>query len=671
MSLPHNILGKFRSYAYHHILLVCNNTATADAIAETTDVTAYQHPRDPKLRYQKRVLSGNNEHQYITLIDGTTDARFYITDATWENIIAMEDYVGDGNIPQSTSMSLEGELSLMEPLGANFLNVLTDCCDFLETDPVGLVFLLKTIFIGHRDDGTIESIPTIKPLLFMNYDITAIFDSSGAKYTMSFVGLTNGLAKMPQVQQAVSGFNYTIDSEKTLKETFEDVSKQINESYLGFKAKAQADFAKTLYIKSKDGINGAIQSGTAVANSIAAFDDRYRDVKYSIIADEYDKPEYTAGTNTNDRQESSIDDAVLNFGTSVGVETIIKKILATSQGVIDDAKVGEDGKRYVYKIVSGLVSTAESFVIEYHIKKYEMIMMPFEAAFNGEEYKPADGQFIEFDYIFTGNNVDVKEFDIKMEMGMAFFQIASTTETTPTQKTVQDGIKSEAYAGTGNNQVASKNRVKRTKTPLFLGTKLTEPMARNTRNPVDSATFQALINRQAALENIEAKMTIYGNPQLLNEMQVQPNDLANPEIEDPIKDETVNPKWMNVPSLVKVNIKMPVDTNDLNTEYTDFWYTGYYTLFAVKHIFSGGVFTQELDMLSMPVADELDDKTDDKSKTEPTKPTKEQIAAAQAADNKIFDEIDARFAVQSPDSKPKADDISWTQMSSTFSDDGI
>ncbi len=203
MSNPSNILGKYRSYSYHHVLLVCNSTATADLLAESTDITVYQHPIDPELRYKERALFRNKKNLYITLIDGTTDARFYIMNASWESVIAMDNYIGDGAVPQSTSMSLEGELSIMEPLGANFLNVLSKSCDYLSTDPVGLIFVLKTIFVGHNEDGTTDMLSTVKPLFFMNYDITAIFDSSGAKYTMSFVGITNGLGKMPQVQQTV------------------------------------------------------------------------------------------------------------------------------------------------------------------------------------------------------------------------------------------------------------------------------------------------------------------------------------------------------------------------------------------------------------------------------------------------------------------------------------
>lgn len=606
MSNPQNVLGKFRSYAYHHILMVCNNSTAAAALSETSEITSFQHPRDTT-RYAARSIGEDVDNKYITLIDGTTDARFYITAASWENIIAMENYKGRGGIPQSTSMSLDGELEIIEPLGASFLNRLTDACDELETDPVGLVFVLKTIFVGHNDDGSTEMLSNIRPLMFINYDITAIFDSSGAKYKMFFVGAVNGLGKLPHTQRIFNGLSLEIKQGETVQSALNKVALKADESAAQYKNKAIANFAKTLYEAST--VEGTVLTARqSVDKSRRFFDANYRTVTYKIFANEYSS--YIVGDNEPIRTATKNTAGPFNFGNNIGVEQIIKKIMASSKGVLNDGKVSKEGKRYIYKIVSGLNSSNEDFVVEYHVKRYEMTMQPFEAAAKGEEIVPDDGQSIEFNYIFTGKNVDIKSFDIKMEMGMAFFQIAGTTDTTPTQTTSIKGNISDMNKGEGSQSVASKGKKPRPKTPLFLGSQIREPMARNTRSPVDSSSFQALLSRHAALENLQAKMVIFGNPQLLNEMQVSPTELKNPEVEKPKVNKTINPLWLSVPTLVKVNIKMPVDTNDVNTEYEDFWYTGYYNIFGVKQIFSGGEFLQELDMMSIPVSDQTEFRPD-------------------------------------------------------------
>jgi len=611
MSNPTNILGKFRSYAYHHILLVCNNTTTAEALTNISEISSFQHPSDD-VRYAARQIGDDENNKYITLIDGTTDARFYITEATWENVIAMDDYVGKGNIPQSTSMSLEGSLEIVEPLGARFLNRLTKVCDELSSDPVGLIFVLKTIFVGHKDDGTTEPITNIKPLLFVNYDITAMFDSSGGRYRMAFIGAVNGLGKMPHTQRIFGGLNFNVKPETSLQETFNDIAAGVNESLDLYQKQAILDFSKTLYDASKrEGTTLSPKEATTKAKKF--FESNYRKVEYRIFAPDYsDKTKYVAGDNETVRIKNKRDIGAFNFGPDVGVEDVIKKVMASSTGVINDG-LGvrtKSDRKYIYKIVSGLNSTSDKFIVEYHVKRYEMAMIPFDAASKGEDIEPLPGQSIEFNYIFTGKNVDIKDFDIKMEMGMAFFQMAATAESLPDQLTVENGIETTSVKTTGSTSVASGTQIRRSKTPLFLGSSIKQPMARNTRGPVNSASFQALLNRHAALENIQANMTIYGNPQLLAEMQVLPNDLAKTETEIPKENQTINPRWLSTPTLIKVNIKMPKDANDVNTEYEDFWYTGYYSLFAVKQIFSDGVFMQELDMLSIPVADKIEEKTD-------------------------------------------------------------
>jgi len=203
MSKPQNILGKFDTYAYHHILMVCNSTEAAEALSTTNEIISLQHPRNPEDRYTARdIKTTTGGGKYVTLIDGTTDARFYITDVNWTNYIAADPEVGADSTSQSTTMSTDGEMEIIEPMGANFLNTLTEICDELDSDPVGLVFLLKTIFVGRNATAAnTEMISTVRPMMFVTFDITAVFDSSGAKYKLAFVGLTNGAGKLPQPQK--------------------------------------------------------------------------------------------------------------------------------------------------------------------------------------------------------------------------------------------------------------------------------------------------------------------------------------------------------------------------------------------------------------------------------------------------------------------------------------
>jgi len=588
MSIPHNILGKFNTYSYHHILMVCNSTDAAEALATTDEITSFQHPRGTDNRYEARTIGKTSKGKYVTLIDGTTDARFYITSARWSNVIAADPTVGKGDIPQSTTMSTDGELEIIEPLGAKFLNVLTKICNELDTDPVGLVFLLKTIFVGHTGNGQTEMISTVRPMMFIAYDVTAIFDSSGAKYTLSFVGLTNGAGKLPQPQKIFEGTAFKI--EKTLEKTFASLEDTINNKYTKFKKNVIKDFAKTL-------------QDNSVAEAKKFLIENYREVKYKIISKDYTEKEYSAGDVEPDQTKDKKDGAVVNYG-KVGIEQILNRIMLSSSDVLADKNDPEN--KFIYKIISTLRTTPDEYIVEYHINKYKQAVSPYTQQEKDGKIEPLKGQSIEFDYIFTGKNVDIKTFDIKMEMGMAFFQIAATTNSIPGK-----GKKSKSVVTTGSSSTANDGMKLRGKTPLFLGSTLSKTTMRNTKTPVNSASFQALLDRHASLENISANMVIYGNPQLLDEMSILPSEVTAGQTEEPKEKETINPRWMSAPTLIKVNIKMPVDNNDTNTEYEPFWYTGYYNLMTVENVFNEGEFTQELGMFSIPISSEAEQVVDE------------------------------------------------------------
>src|SRR5690606_2058050 len=121
-----------------------------------------------------------NLGQYVVLFNGTQDTDFFIRDLNWESVMVPR----SGSIDNFTTMGTEGTMTIVEPKGARFFRYLNDVFDKLQCDPVGITFILKTIFVGHQD-GDLDvnastSIPqqiaNVKPLGFMMYDIQSNFD---------------------------------------------------------------------------------------------------------------------------------------------------------------------------------------------------------------------------------------------------------------------------------------------------------------------------------------------------------------------------------------------------------------------------------------------------------------------------------------------------------------
>jgi len=573
MSFPQNILSKYRSYSYHHVLIACDSTETANELSNSTEIVQFEHPRAAS-KYNPRPVNRGSGY-YVVLINGMTDANFVIQSAKWETIIAPDSQTNDGQ-SQAAAMQLDGEIEVFEPKGVRFLNVLSHVCDSLGSDPMGLVFMLKTIFVGYTASGEQEMITGIRPLLFTPIDISAVFNETGAKYLLSLVGITNGAAKIAPVSRIAGGRSIKIEQGSTLAQAFEKLATTISDTYNSFKEATKKKFKDA-------GISIDLEKD-------------FRLVEYKISLDDGFK-NFKAGTNENIRIANVSGDPILHFNDNLSIDDVIAQIMESS------AEVVAGKPNITYKIVSTINSTADTYTVEYQIQRYELVTMSVNE--DASSVIPKSGELIEFDYIFTGKNIDIIDLDIRMEMGMSFFQTLLTAQNIPSQRDSVNGMTQDVARGSGGGaSKLSPTNKPRGRTPLFLGSAVADNLKRNTRNPVDTLGFQAMLNRQAAIENIENKVTIHGNPQLLDEMQILPPEVAKGKTEKPKAGVTTNPTWTKTPTLAKINIKMPADPNDPSAGYTPFWYEGYYSLYAVNHNFSDGIFTQELQMFSLPVADD-------------------------------------------------------------------
>ena len=169
MSYPMNRLAQYRSYSYHHILAVCDSTATADALSKASDTDVWTHAPDnaiPRGRYSPKVIgNGSSNMRYCVIINGTYDAAYVITRAQWAASTGAAATPNDN----SGSIALEGALSISEPKGVVFLDQLVKCCIDLGISAQTAVYVLKTVFVGYgynEDQGDyIDHITDIPPLV--------------------------------------------------------------------------------------------------------------------------------------------------------------------------------------------------------------------------------------------------------------------------------------------------------------------------------------------------------------------------------------------------------------------------------------------------------------------------------------------------------------------------
>ena len=646
MSNPENILARYRTYSYHHILIACDNNAAANYISDAKELSVFREigddtidasgvftpaievdAKEPVCDATERTRIGN----YVVILNSLIDTRYVIQNAQWMTATAASTDQQD----RFNSLAVEGSIEVQEPGGIRFMNALNAAADKLKTDPTGIIWLLKTIFVGHgvNDDGSefTDHITNLTPLQFMIYDVTGTFSTSGGTYSIEFAGIANGASRFPQFSRASEQITFTPD-ENTLKSALTGLATRMSD---------QSTDNRDCLVKA---LNVAYADHGVNLETL-------RGVKFEIILeDPYDTDAYVI-TGWDCRQT---DLGLLNargafkFGKSCTVEQSIRHIMERCERVLKDRTEGDtDGVKYTYKIHSSIsmvgadastqtgdgqtVTSYDNVVVKYVIQQFANVtnqtvstLLGLDPNLTGrvdfdnlspDNREKLEQNLIEFDYFFTGKNIDIINFDIKMEMGLMFLQTLATSNTLPTQaeQVMGSGIPNKLVACSQENAhgepegTESPPRITiRNRTPIFPSTKVKDILLKNAGNPKDTALFQAYMARQAALESIEANITITGNPYLMSQTNRSSGDTSNRDRVgggEEARIENVLLNWDTQPGLCRLNIFMPagndIPSSNSNFELEQFWYQGFYYLYAVTHKFNEGIFTQELQLLSL------------------------------------------------------------------------
>ncbi len=636
MSNPQNILAKYRTYAYHHILIACDNEAAARFIRESNRLSAF---RD--LRSQRPITIDDKEKlvplttddkvqigSYVVILNGMINSNFIVRDVEWFTSTAASTDQQD----KFTSIAVEGKMTVEEPRGVIFMNELNRACDLLETDPTGVIWLLKTIFVGHGIKNGSEFsdyIVNLRPLEFVIYDVTGTFDVTGGVYEISFVGANNGAARLPQYSRVAKEISFT-PGDDTLAGSMQTLIDLMNKKSKKNHACVIEALQKAYDFVEPEKLN------------------RFRVVEYRIVLEDpyvgsnKDKSEYIIDGWTDLEKDKTTGQGIFKFGIKSTVEQAIRSIMNRCSRVQKDLTEGdENGIRYSFKIHSEITmlgkdtkhslldsnSEQDIILVVYRVRRFaevtnqvvkNVLNTPGKRGVDDEVTQATiDENLITFDYFFTGKNIDIIDFDLKMEMGLTFLQTIASTNTIGTGTNLIIGTKKDnvKLLATPENpkdaaNVNSKGETEpkiliRSKTPIFPSTNVNNVFEKNIRGALDSTLFSAMLSRHAALESVEAKVTIHGNPYLMSQTNRRGSDRQRrvdpPEKGDP---SIILQSWDFIPGLVKLNIFMPATTDTPSSTATfnreQFWYNGYYYLYGINHMFSDGQFTQELHMTSLP-----------------------------------------------------------------------
>ncbi|MGZ8924659.1 MAG: transglycosylase SLT domain-containing protein [Nitrososphaeraceae archaeon] len=614
MSTPINQLSKYRSYSYYHVLCMCDSSYTATMLASETSNDVWQHPKsnDSKSdtvnlgKYSVKTLSDGTS-RYCVFINGSTDTAFIINKASWTSYTAASATMNDRN----TSIALEGQLTISEPKGVALLDQIVRCCLQLGVDSANVFWVLKTFFVGYTTDAEngdgVEYISNIPPVIFITYDVQGNFGVSGGEYELSFVAAANGAARLPQFSKSVTSIN--LKAQDSFVGTLLSLQENINDNY--------NKYFDCVYKQVE-----AIPGNEELKNSL-------RKVKYVITCGEpYLNPDGTPNTSyTVSDQSIQVKDypecgspSNIHISSGVSIEDAIHRIVGMCPKIKEEASVGVNGIKYTHKIhtwVESKPSSPGSNVLEFMVGyRVERQLQPRSVSFdafnkNSELTTELAKNVIEFDYLYTGKNIDILDFDIKMNMGMVYLQ--GMTITNPYKHPSQSvPIKASTIAEQDFSRLHGKN------IPVFFGSQIKTSSIKDTQNALHTAQHAYSMSKHASLEMLEATIKITGNSQLLGAIN---NTSSSEKVRD--KQTKLNAdtqyttfaNWSLSPSFAKINIKMPRNNDDQslftgqqtssddgqsNDYAVDFWFTGYYYVYGIEHVFDNGEFFQTLEALGIP-----------------------------------------------------------------------
>lgn len=432
-----NPLDNFRSYSYHHILVVGNNSEGIRQLTENGNSGFLSKVSGAQLGED----IGNN---VFLLVDTRKTSDFQIESLNYEA------YVTAGKVTKTpTDNIIIGSLvtmRLIDPSGIGFFNYMHYLIhEKLMTDVTGLQFLLHTAFVGHDDDGNTRYMPEHSisiPLIMAGEFNLAEFGVKGGLYDISFACANNGSAHL---LTNVSFLPEVIDikaKDNLLGNAIQSLENQLNLKSKEFYLHYNPQF------KNSDGtISGDTSQGT-VKNENAH---NGRLVQYMITIPESwfyywvdvhqvnseeidwvkkkkETPEAQASSTAEEKEptpEQTSYDALLSTAQGMSIADVLGMIFKNTDKVnkMFNMDTKKEGTGKCYKILTSITSNTETVMVHYDVAEFDLpdvnqLAKIKDASKDANNLPKRDNGItpenaIEYDYLFSGKNSHILDMDIK------------------------------------------------------------------------------------------------------------------------------------------------------------------------------------------------------------------------------------------------------------------
>ena len=623
-----NPLRKFRTYSYQFIVFACKDMNVFNQISNLSienNREIFAHAPDDDASsinngiYRLKSIGKNtqtNGNDYAILINTTTDAELLINNVEMTNVIFQSPERSQQYGIPTISATSNAKMQILEPFSGDLIMILSEIATDLKVEPVGVIFGIKPFFVGHtdmiNDDGSPASEATMhhveveecKAEACMLTDLVATLDSTGASYELNFVAYMNGVAQEPLLNSN-KPMNFKTEKNATIESACNKLIQKINDQQI------------------------AQPSSSDPSNSIGVvleikFEDYFFDK--GIINKHFKNLPLDNITNVQKDKEG-----IHIATTRVGIKQALHEICTMSlefagQAISKDSPADTQNStnnrnRYLIRIDDSSVIVEGKMIITFIMKRQEVAVVaspksPTEAAkltnTQLQERKlekdklVADAKdrqnFLELDYIFSGRNVDILEFDIKIHYGLAAFYMWHAAKNPTSQQEATNTAR-----GASGNVSGGPNQIGGTIPDVAPG--IVPQTGRNARDPATHQAYKEFLRKFAVYDVGSAKVTIHGNPRLLNAMLRSPPATTNiPNINPAPKEIMAN--WDISPGLVQIHTYLPnklwdpwgaqsVGVEEAFRD-TPIWFDGIFQIISVTSKFNNGKFIQILELMVLP-----------------------------------------------------------------------
>jgi hypothetical protein len=363
-----------------------------------------------------------NEKAWL-VVDTRRFSQYSITD------LEMEHIYGTGSRVNPTVPSNTMKMKLIDTTGLTFFNFMMDLMrNKLKSTRASAFFLLSIVFVGHRDDGTTETISTCHiplTLLLMSFEFT----SSGSLFDIEFMELEGAPQRGAALEHINSlGSIATISTQgkaNTIGDMLDVLEDRLNVQSLEFFQKFQNDQMQ------KGG--GKLKLGKLVQYMITIPDEWRQfpvtNATRSRNVEMMHKTTKPAGKDKEDTKkevsvkqiESDSRYSQLTFSNSMTITDAIKAILESSKEFTDlqSKEKRLAGNAVSFKTITTITSDEATYVVHfdiypYYIPKVDEKGSALQAGSTGNTVGASKVKnLITYDYIFTGGNSHIKNLKIQ------------------------------------------------------------------------------------------------------------------------------------------------------------------------------------------------------------------------------------------------------------------